>query len=415
MQRTPWLNVLIVLLTIIAGAYLAQMLWQLLSQFADIILLFVLAWLVAFALSPLIQRINGKPLPPSAIQLGERLFGRRAARQLERFRYTRLHAVAVVYLTVALILVEAIALFVPPAALQLKQLIDEFPAFAQSLPDYTPTLQRLLTDMGFRASNVSAALSGALGTLQNFASVALQNAFVILGGVLALVGNLLLVLLLSFFFALDGPRLFRTVFDLVPEEYDDEVRMLAITVDRTFGGFIRAQLLQAFLVGAGTAIVMALFGEPFLLVASLFAGFFMLIPFVGTALALIPPALATLAHDPGQLLLILIILLVYQVVVVNVVMPKLLSEALGLHPLIIIASLLVGIKIGGFWGAFFGVPVAGVIATMALFFYRRWARQHLARTEQEATVAAPPTIPVVPAPPNSTAPPPQRDLEKKRV
>jgi predicted PurR-regulated permease PerM len=54
-------------------------------------------------------------------------------------------------------------------------------------------------------------------------------------------------------------------------------------------------------------------------------------------------------------------------------MPKLLSEALGLHPMIVMASLLLGVKIGGFWGALFGVPVAGVVATMAMFFYRRRA------------------------------------------
>jgi predicted PurR-regulated permease PerM len=390
MQRTPWLNVLIVLLTIIAAAFMAQMLWSLLGQFSDIILLFVLAWLVAFALGPLIKRIDGKPLPSSVVMLAERLFGHAFAPRLDRFRFTRLPAVAVVYVSLALILIEVVAVLVPPVLLQLKQLTDEFPQFAKSASDVTPTLLRVLADIGFRSSDVSTTLSGALGSLQNLATLALQNTFVILGGAVALVGNLLLVLFLSFFFALDGPRLFRTLFGLVPKAYDDDVRMLAVTVDRTFGGYIRATLLQAFLVGAGTGIVMGIFGEPFILVASLFAGFFMLIPFVGTALALVPPVLATLSHDPGQVLLVLIILLVYQLLVSNVVMPKLLSEALGLHPLIIIASLLIGIKIGGFWGAFFGVPVAGVVATMALFFYRRSARGELPADEERAAVREPP-------------------------
>ncbi len=390
MQRTSWFNVLIVLLTIIAAAFIAQMLWALLGQFSDIILLFVLAWLVAFALGPLIERINGKPLAPGVVMLGDRLFGHEFALRLERFRFTRLPAVAIVYVTLALILVEVVAILVPPVVQQLKQLTDEFPQFAKSVSDVTPTLLRVLGDIGFRSSDVSTALSGALGSLQNLATLGLQNAFVILGGAVALVGNILLVLFLSFFFALDGPRLFRTLFGLVPEQYDDGVRMLADTVDRTFGGYIRATLLQAFLIGAGTAIVMGIFGEPFLLVASLFAGFFMLIPFVGTALALVPPVLATLSHDPGQVPLVFIILLVYQLLVSNVVMPKLLSDALGLHPLIIIASLLIGIKIGGFWGAIFGVPVAGVMATMALFFYRRSARSDIPADQERAAVREPP-------------------------
>ena len=426
MQRTPWLNILIVLLVIIAGLYLAQLFWLLLSEFADIILLFVLAWLVSFALGPLIEVINGKPLPPEMVRLAGRFLGKRMERRFDRFRSTRLHAVALIYLSLALILIGGVAILVPPVVQQLTQLVALVQSFAKSPPDFIGVAQNAVTRLGLHI-DVESALAGALGSLQTVATTALQNALVILGGVLSLVANLLLVLLFSFFFALDGPRLFRAVFDLVPEEYDVEVRMLTITVDRTFGGFIRAQLLQAFLVGMGTAIVTGLFGQPFVLVASLFAGFFMLIPFVGSFLALLPPLLTTLFHNPDQLPLVMLILLLYQLVIVNVVIPKIMSEALGLHPLIILGSLLVGTKFGGFWGAFFAVPVAGVVATMLLFFYRRWARQQRkTATDASAAGVAPPladtssagvSLPTAgTSPPVSSVPPrPKADLEKKRA
>ncbi len=398
MQRTAWLDALIILLTISASAFVAQLVWGLLSQFSDIILHFVLAGLVAFVLIPLIGRIDGKPLPSGAVRLAERLFGSRFARYLERIRIPRFVAVAFLYIALALILMGVIAVLIPPVVQQLGQLTD--PDFAKRVSSVTATLLQRLADLGVRSSDVNTALSGVLGSLQTYATLALQNAFVILGGIITLVGNLGLVLLLSFFFALDGPRLIRKALDLVPKQYDDDVQMLMVTVDRVFGGYIRSTLLQAFLVGAGTAIVMGIFGEPYLLVASLFAGFFMLIPFVGTALALVPPVLATLTHDPAQAPLIFIILLVYQLVVVNVLMPKVLGDALGLHPLIIIASLLIGVKIGGFWGAFFGVPVAGVIATMALFFYRRSARTDIPTEEERTAVGQP-------APPSAVASSPE--------
>jgi predicted PurR-regulated permease PerM len=415
MQRTPWLNILIVLLTIIAASYLAQILWQLLGQFADIILLFVLAWLIAFAFGPLIDRISGRPLTPAAVALAQRLWNERGERQAREFRYTRLQAVAIVYLALALILIEAVALLVPPALMQLNQVVTQFPDFANhTAPEIARQGQEVLRRVGFTI-NIESALLGALGSLQSLATPALQNVVVILGGVLSLIGNLLLVLILSFFFALDGPRLFRALFRMVPDEFTDEVRMLVVTIDRTFGGFIRAQLLQALLVGVGTAILMTLFAEPFVLVASIFSGLFLMIPFVGTVLALIPPFLAALAHDPGQLPLLLALLLVYQLVVVNVIMPKLLSEALGLHPLVIIASLLIGIKVGGFWGAFFGVPVAGVVATMGLFFYRRWARERELEAKQRAALEGE-VIPSAVPPPGAPGAPvsPGRDLEKAR-
>jgi predicted PurR-regulated permease PerM len=420
MQRTPWLNILIVLLVMIAGLFLAQTLWQLISQFADIILLFVLAWLVAFALAPVIERISGRALPPVVVELVARSFGTRFAARVAKFHFTRLHAVTIVYLGLVVILGEVLSAFVPPVLVQLNQLATVFPSIANRAPELARVAQRFLADLGLRNVNVESALLTALGSLQNVATPVLQNAIVILGGVLTLIGNLLLVLILSFFFALDGPQLSRTVFDLTPKSFGEEVRMLANTIDRTFGGFIRAQFLQAFLVGVGTAIVMALFGGQYVLVTSLFAGLSMLIPFIGPELALIPPFLVTVILNPGQLLIILGILLIFQLIIGNVLMPKLLSDALGMHPLVVIASLLIGVKIGGLWGAFFGIPVAGVISTMALFFYRQWKRTHeqpAGSTVSAVSAAVPPPLAAPPATasPPVAAPAPARDLEKKRA
>jgi predicted PurR-regulated permease PerM len=420
MQRTPWLTILVILLAIIAGLFLAQMLWQLMAAFADIILLFVLAWVVAFALAPLIERINGKPLPQAAVNLVERTLGNRFAKRVENFRFSRAQAVTIVYIGLVLVLLEALSALVPPMLDQLNGLALLFPDFAKRTPELANVAQRFLNDLGLRNLNVQSALPTALGNLQNVATPVLQNAIGILTGILTVLGNVLVVLILSFFFALDGPRLFRTVFELIPEEFDSEMRMLVVTIDRTFGGFIRAQFLQALMVGVGTGLVMALFGGQYVLVTSLFAGLMMLIPFLGPVLALVPPFVVTVIRDPGELLIILIILLAYQFVIGNIVMPKLMSEALGMHPLVVIASLLVGVKLGGLWGAFFGIPVAGVASTMALFFYRKWRRP----PEQTAQAGASPgsytapasiaAAPLNPSPP-STASRPPRDLEKERA
>ena len=375
MPRTAWLDALIILLTLAVSSFMVQTAWGLLSQLSDIILQFVLAGLVAFALDPLVERVSNQPLPSRLVNLVERLFGRPVAQYLGHFRVPRFLVVASLFVALALVLVGVIAVLIPPVVQQLNQVTEL--GVTERVSRATPALLQALESIGLHSSDVSAALSGALGSLQNFVTTALQGAFTILGGVVTLSGNLLLVLLLSFFFALDGPRLIRGALDLVPKQYDDDVQMLAATIDRVLGGYIRSTFLQAFLVGTGTTVVVGIFGEPYVLIAGLFASFFMLIPFVGGALALVPPVLAALSYDPAQAPVIFIILLVYQLLVVNVLMPKLLSEALGMHPLVITASLLVGVKIGGFWGAFFAVPVTAVMATMALFLYRRSKRTNI--------------------------------------
>ncbi len=393
MPRSSWLNLLLILLVIIAGAYIAQMILQLLSQFSDIILLFVFAWLVSFALDPLVRSLSGWRFPPEVFALGARIGGRRGEAFARRFQTTRAFAVAVIYLGVALVLILGIAALVPPTLVQVNQFVVQLPTLAQYAPVWAESAQKYATDMGLRDLNVQAAFTGLLGGVQTLATSALQNAVVILTSILSLVGNLLFVLVLSFFFALDGPRLYDVIYNLVPGGLKEEVDTLTRSIDRTFGGFIRAQLLQSLLVGVGTLIVTTLLAQPFSLVASLFAGLLMLIPFVGPLLAIVPPLLTALLHNPDQVLWTVGILLVYQLIITNAVMLKILSDALGLHPLVVLASLLIGVKVAGFWGAFFGVPVAGVIAAMAIFFYRRWMRAHAvapaATTEPVATDAPP--------------------------
>ena len=79
---------------------------------------------------------------------------------------------------------------------------------------------------------------------QELGTLVVQNAFAIATGVATTVGSVLLVYLLSFYMLLDGRKLSSLIRDLIPHRYRDEVAFAAQSIDRTFGGFIRGQLLM---------------------------------------------------------------------------------------------------------------------------------------------------------------------------
>ena len=221
---------------------------------------------------------------------------------------------------------------------------------------------------------VEDAVRSALSGLQGYAATLIQNALGILTSAVGLLADVFLVLILGFYITLDGPRLRRSILNVVPNSFYDEIRFLGHSVDRTFGGFIRGQLLQSVLQVIGTAVVMTVLGLNFVLIGSLFAGLFMLIPLVGPFLALIPPLAVVLIQAPGLTLGLFLVLLVYQFVIVNVLMPRLMSDAVGLHPILVFAAILFSVKIAGFWGAFFGIPIAGVMWAMLVFFFEEWRK-----------------------------------------
>src|SRR5581483_7862869 len=192
----------------------------------------------------------------------------------------------------------------------------------------------------------------------------------------------------------------KIVFDTIPDRLHQETRMFILTTDRAFGGFLRAQILQASAIAIGAAIILWLFGIQAALLSGLFAGLFMLIPLLGPLLSLLPPLIATLLTNPGEIFFVMIPLIILQVVIVNLIMPRIMGDALGLHPLVIIVSLLIGVKVAGFWGAFFAMPLAGIISAFGAFLIRR--RQRL--TELTAAIVQQDSSQVPPLEPTEDLP-----------
>jgi predicted PurR-regulated permease PerM len=210
--------------------------------------------------------------------------------------------------------------------------------------------------------------------IQKMATVAIQNTLTLLTSVASALFATLVVFMLSFYIALDGDSLSRQVVRLVPQAYRNEVHYLFESIDRSFGGFLRGQVIQAVIYSFGTALIMLVAGLNYVVLVMTFAGILMIIPFFGPFLALAPPLLiAVFQGSASQVIGVLIALLVLQQIVLNILAPKLMSHALGMHPLLVFMAILVGGKMAGLAGAIFGVPVVGVINAMAIYFIRRWS------------------------------------------
>ncbi|MCC7162619.1 MAG: AI-2E family transporter [Anaerolineae bacterium] len=375
MRRSDWLNILTILLVIIAASYVAQLVLGFVSGFSDIILLLALSWLVAYVLNPLVDFLNNRQIFAETVRRLKMDSRSDYWELIAEYRIQRPVAVAMVYLGLLVLVIIAIASLIPTIVQQLNTIVPQLSNVDVLTLTLTRLFQGVLEDLNI-AYNVQDIINSAFSGLQTLATPILQNTVAILTSVLALLGNVLLVLLLSFFFTLDGPRFNRMLFEVVPERLHQETRMFLFTTDRAFGGFLRGQILQAAAIGGGTWLVMNVLGVQASLLSGVFAGVLMLIPLLGPLLSLLPPLLATLLIAPGMVFYVMIPIVIFQVIVVNMVMPRIMGNALGLHPLVIIVSLLVGVKLAGFWGAFFAMPLAGIISAFGAFLIRR--RQRLA-------------------------------------
>ena len=77
---------------------------------------------------------------------------------------------------------------------------------------------------------------------------------------------------------------------------------------------------------------------------------------------------------------LLIILVIAQQILFNMIMPRLMGRIVGLHPLLVFAAILVGATVAGGWGILFGIPIAGVVASVLQFIYSRATGEEPAQT-----------------------------------
>lgn len=345
-----------------------ERLWGLVALFQDIILLFALAWLIAFTLAPLVEWLK-RPFWPKVFYL--RFYGQIPPLP-ERHLFPHGTAVALVYLTLVVLLIMLTSSIIPVAIVQGTQLTQQLPTLPDRFPQFIDDLQRQLANFGLNVDLRVLYQSNLEPRLNEISVNLFRDLLGALSVIASTVSNLLLVIILSLYMNLGGHTLSDQIAALIPCQYRREVIVFAQSINKTFGGFIRGQLIQALLVGLSTAVVMIAAGLNAAVLGAILAAILMLIPFIGALLSLLPPVL--IAFFQGSLttaLVVFVLLFLFQQVLVNVIMPKVLADTLGLHPLLIFAALLMGIKIGGIWGAFFGIPVAGVIYAMAAYFVRR--------------------------------------------
>ena len=260
----------------------------------------------------------------------------------------------------------------PPLFNQTVQLSAAIPGIVNNLPDLFDGIQRLLDDRGIGIRLAALFTEASFGQRAEALGTALaQNAIVVFQSVATSVLRPVIVLVLSFYFMLDGDRFARLFVEILPEKWKTDANYLLEAVDRTFGGFMRGLLVQTVVYALGTGIVMAIAGLPYVLVVSVFAGLILAIPFVGGVLSLVPPLLlAAFTGDWLRVFLVFVGLMLLQQLVLNILIPKVMSESVGMHPLLIFLAVLLGAKEAGIWGAIFGVPVVGVLWSMVVLLFR---------------------------------------------
>ncbi|GAB3692109.1 AI-2E family transporter [Actinocorallia lasiicapitis] len=181
------------------------------------------------------------------------------------------------------------------------------------------------------------------------------------------------LILFTFYFAADGPRLRRAVCALLPPQRQlDVLRAWEIAVDKT-GGYLYSRALLAVVSAAAHTTALSLLGVPNAVTLGLFVGLVsQFVPTVGTYIAGIVPVLVALAQSPATALWTLLFIVAYQQFENYVLQPKITARSMDMHPAVAFALVLGGAALFGAPGALLALPAGASIQAFLSAYVRRY-------------------------------------------
>ena len=322
------------LCTVIAVA----LVWALYLVRAQILLIYVSA-LFAIGLAPLVRMIERRRVMP----IGKR-------------RLPRWAAILVIYATVLGLLAALAGAVVPPLVDQGRQLWTD-------LPTRLDLLQQKLVEWGVMPAGTSfaellkqAPVSGGTD--------AVTTVMVAIWGIVGGVFGVVTILLLTFYLLVDSEHLFNLFVRLFPGSQRQRVSSVAEQVSVKISAWLGGQILLGFIIGTTSAIGLALIGVPYFFVLAVIAGIGEMIPMVGPLLAAIPAIAVAFTVSPGMGLAVALFCWAVQIIENNFLVPKVMSQQVGLSAITVIVALIIGSSLLGLAGALLAVPTAAILQVL---------------------------------------------------
>jgi predicted PurR-regulated permease PerM len=275
-------------------------------------------------------------------------------------------AIAVTYFLGFILLLAVVALIVIPLINQINGLGENIPIWVENITENLKTLNIF----GF-AVDEKAINDALIQWLERFTSAdSFQNITGAIGGVAEWASIVLASFVFSVYLILDHDKVLDFVLIRIhSDEKRARVKKLVLDLEYKLGKWLIGQATVSAIAGTTLGLVLALFRIPFALPMGVLVALLSAIPSLGATIASIPPLLtALIVRGPMTALILLLIFLVYQQVENNLIIPKIMGNAVEVKPTLILLAAITFLILFGVWGAVLSVP-AMVILKMCYEFY----------------------------------------------
>jgi len=341
-------------IAILAWIALAAIALWVLGHVITSVLIFIIAALLAYTLLPAVKLL---------------------ARFMPRF-----FAILIVYLVVLTALVTIIYFLVNTAIVQIGSLITNVQQLLKpGANGEASQLIQTLTHFGITQQQIAAAGNQIIAQAEGLTSSIVP----LLSSIFNFILDTIVVAVLSIYLLVDGKRVTDWLRNNLPTAQEGRMRFFLNTLQRVVGGYIRGQLILSALIGVLVGVTMTIFHVPYAVLLGVLAFVLEFIPVLGTLTSGAICVLVALSQGWLIAVLVLAAFIVIHILEGDIIGPRIVGQAIGLHPAVSLIALIAGAELFGIVGALFASPVAGVLQALLIAVWSEWRAAHPEQFEED--------------------------------
>ncbi|WP_257385774.1 AI-2E family transporter [Tahibacter caeni] len=314
--------------------------------------------------------------------------------RLERLGLSRNFAVTLVFLVIGLVVVALVLLVIPFTERQIAKFLDQLPRWlAWIQAEAQPQLERRFgVTLDFADPNKL--IEVLKGHWREAGGIATRVLAKVSSSGLAVIGwaaQLVLIPVVTFYLLRDWDVLVARVNELLPRAIEPTISRLARESDEVLGAFLRGQLSVMLALGTLYAIGLWLVGIDIGPLIGMIAGLISFVPYLGAIVGLGMALIAAVVQyqDWTHVFMVLAVFGVGQTIEGYVLVPKLVGDKIGLHPVAVIFAILAGGELFGFLGVLLALPVAAVAMVVLRYLHEKYTASQLYQPAEAPLVATP--------------------------
>ena len=284
-------------------------------------------------------------------------------------------AVVIVYLLLLSFIVSVFVLLGP-------KVVKEFAEFTQQIPEKIDIINKELFNLQAYLNNINIPINipqakvELLDKLSNQVLNSFSNILGFASSTLHIMFYILVTTVISYYFLLDSHKIIQGLTTYIPDRYHNHIQNLVVELDKCLRGFYGGMVKLAAINATVMFATYMIMGVPYALLLALWHFLSCIIPVVGGWFGLIPAVLVIAFTDPFK---IWIPLVVYEgftrLIKDNFITPRIMGDAIGMHPVLVLIAILVGLKAAGLVGVLFALPLFGVINVTMKYFLQQFSEE----------------------------------------